>query len=182
MSFTTQQTAPKYSFNIETVGNTHNISYKRGNYSGGVFLLILLSTFLLLVKPLSSLGVFTYIAILAISIGIFTVLNQRRKNGSFQIDDKQIVVNGRSYDLSHINQIHMDKKLTMRDRRSVVINPSVGMSLADSINGVLRKKDTWFIGFRYGEKDIKLAVGMKENTADVLYKKVLALTKGFTQN
>ena len=183
MSLTAHSTQPTYSFNVETIGKMHTITYKRAKYGIGLLFTLLFVCLFFALPAASISGTFAAIVYFGGSFGVYFALNLSRKDGQFQIDDKQIIVDGRSYNLEHVNQIYMDVKASNREE-VISYRPSAGMALRNSINRSLmnhKEKNNWFIGFRYGEKNIKLAGGMKEDTADVLYKKVLALTKGFTK-
>lgn len=179
MNYKSQSTAPKYSFNVETVGNTHTITYKRAKYGIGLFFTLLFVSIIFSIPAFSASESLGYMVLFGGSLGVYLALNISRRGGQFQINDKQIIVDGRSYDLAHVNQIKMAMKASKRDE-VILSRPTPGMAVRNNINSSLinhLEKNNYYIAFRYGESTIKLAGGMKKDTAEVLYQRVLTLTQ-----
>lgn len=174
-------TAP-YSFRIDSNGNTQTITYKRAKYGMGLAVTIFLIIGLFTIIPVGGMAGWTiwFMVSLLLTIGVFSFINFRRKEGSFDISDTHIRVKGRSYDLEHVNQLYFDSKTTNIDMVENRNTPLI--LLRNGIQGSIKRhveSNNYYIGFRYGEANVKLATGLRKDSAEVLYNKVISLTKGF---
>lgn len=84
----------------------------------------------------------------------FCVGHTLTRKAKFTINEKHLIVGNTTYDMDHINEF----------------------CLTDDGKGF------YYIGFRYGEKDIKLTKVLKRNAAELIYKRVVAISKSYVQS
>lgn len=131
---------------------------------------------------------------LALSYGIYLLINLLRRPGQFGISSTAILYNGQSYDLQHISSIGLKDASNMYlETSTVYYTQSSFGSLAGSVSNLSNsmraagaqsrmaiqhhvKNVSYKIYIRFGSKDINIASGMDEASADVLLNKICELT------
>ncbi|WP_422007133.1 hypothetical protein [Roseivirga pacifica] len=193
----------QYSFDIEETKDGSRITYRKGKFgfglgcvavpitasiSGGLCVAVFGEDFG------SGFSVFLFIAITVLLSRLFTSLvNKSRKDETFEVTNEYIKVNNKSYALKHLNSVYVrDSKgnAVQQGYSTTVIVGGRGMmgaaavgaamtaqgarAYSEILGGVLAKVN-YKIMFRFGEKDITLAKGLTENSANVLFDKLTDL-------
>jgi hypothetical protein len=209
-------TTAQYSFNVESSGNAHTITYSKAKFGAGIMLATLfpamLVSFFITMGTKGDLSGWVVLTLI-ICGSTFLILNLSRSQGRFSvISDAAIILNGRQYNKDHINRFYVKAPSMQEEVHPVVVhNPmpynrfgmggdrvnQIGMGAATAVTGAVSivaqagglmmqsskksihkhyRKINYSIGFMYGEKEVKLAGGLTENTADVLLDKVMQLS------
>jgi len=203
---TTAQAA--YNFSIESKGSTHVVTYKKGKYPISMLFYMIIPTamisaiFLGLMKALNA-GTWFFAAFVCPLIAYLTI-NYLRKDSTFTITNDALVLGEQHYPTTDIISLYLkaaDKYsqpitaandsggFTVVRTGAVAAAANIGVKASTMIvggakNGMRKHiyRNNYHIGFLFGENRIKLASGLTENTALVLFQKVLFLTDGIIKN
>lgn len=172
-------TSPNYSFNVVQQGDMHVFTYWRAKY--GIKLYFILA-FVLLIPLFIGFWLMTQSLFWAVTlailspIGLYLSLNAR-KSGTFNIDPTHIHVRNKSYDRKHIHEIYYDLPKPFNND-TVYFHGSSTQQLKEETRLAVLKETAaknFIVGFVYGEKHIKLAGGLTETGAEILYRKITAI-------
>ena len=193
-----QNQAPVYNFTVAQNGDFHEFSYQKTPLSfkmaGPLCMVTLVPAALLTLmsKPDSGMsGLVTWaVLMVGMAFGLTWLINRFRKPGAFAISDKEVVIGEKRFDRSHISSWFIQNpkggEESYTTTRIVHHNPlSMGSNIANigsgigAVNADARRAVQrhmaaagYKIFIRFGTKNIKLASGLGETEADVLFDKI----------
>ena len=183
-----------YSFDVQKQGNGYQYDVTPAKYGVWFGVLITFPVAVLLVMPIVLLfqisAIIGFILVIPAVMGVVWVINNKiRKPSQFNITDSKIEINGKSYDRKHVTNLYIKTPRGNVDSYSAsqsnFVYAGTGMSgfatatamntahtahraYSESLNKVVDKA-RFKVMIRYGDKDVKLAGGLTENSARNLY-------------
>lgn len=177
---TPYEVTPQYSFTVEQNGDTHIFTYKRTKYSAAMYVPLFIFCFIVIMLITSvfarhmSSGILPAIIVPAI---ICLAVSRSRSKGQFEVSPTHITIDSKAYNRGHISRIYFE--LPSKYYNNVEIRRGLRAptdALRSRISSQIEAKN-YIVGFVYAEKHIKLAGGLNETSAHVLYDRIKDILK-----
>ena len=198
-------TLPNSNFMLNSAGDSHTFTYTRDKYGvqlafGVFFLICIISGVSLLFTDLTTRLSWVGFFVLAVGLSVAFILAANRflrKEGTFTVSSKEIVVDGQHYSREDIRRLTMvtpkgqaAKAKNVQGGTIIIGGPAipvaaavighqavnVGTEMLDKIIQIIGdgvRDVNYKLTFQYGNKDIKLAGGMSEKNSLYLFDRLV---------